>query len=160
MRLYYSWQLHLVETGGVLITEATSQYSFNVQPFLKLTLGPGIFAWNDVWAHIEACASIVTACPPTLAPLLTKLGAPGSLLSSIRSIFHGWGSSVSLLRGVGRKETKETSSEISGAKKTWYKLEARSEAHAVDERRLGDEESLVHAPGSIQVQKSFGSHIE
>ncbi|KAI9643617.1 hypothetical protein NHQ30_008239 [Ciborinia camelliae] len=51
-----------------------------------------------LWAHIEAYASIITACLPTLAPLLRGGRNLGSMIGSVRSIFSIRSKSSSLFR--------------------------------------------------------------
>ena len=119
-----------------------------------------IFARNDWWAHIEACASIVTACLPTFVPLITNLGMPGSILSGLRSLLSHWSITLSSSTSSGRRDARHESSESLHTDNTWYKLDTRSEAHAVDAKHRVEEDSLVGHPASIQVQKSFGSEVD
>ncbi|ESZ92449.1 hypothetical protein SBOR_7166 [Sclerotinia borealis F-4128] len=51
-----------------------------------------------LWAHIEAYASTITACLPTLAPLLRGGRNLGSMIGSVRSIFSIRSKSSSLFR--------------------------------------------------------------
>lgn len=114
-----------------------------------------------MWAHIEACASIVTACLPTLAPLAAGPQGLGSLLSSVRSLFTRWGSTLSLLKRDSKgKDYEQSSAESPQAKHSWYKLEARAGAGTHDTSHQVDEESLVGHQASIQEQKSLGSQVK
>ncbi|KAF2266513.1 hypothetical protein CC78DRAFT_615029 [Lojkania enalia] len=38
---------------------------------------------NNIWAHVEACVSIVTACLPTLAPLYRRIPLPARIQSLV-----------------------------------------------------------------------------
>lgn len=42
---------------------------------------------NELWAHIEVCASIFTACLPTLGPLFKGGYSLRTILNSLRSTF-------------------------------------------------------------------------
>lgn len=119
----------------------------------------GITAWNDVWAHIEACSSIVTACLPTLVPLFTKHLSLESIFGGFKLFFSlGSSSRFTLFRSRrGSSEKGESSPASLGSKHTWHELNETSKFSAKRASRTKDEESLVGNPGSIQVETSFGS---
>ncbi|KAL8784400.1 MAG: hypothetical protein Q9195_009065 [Heterodermia aff. obscurata] len=138
VRLYYTWQLHLVEAGKINPLESTN-----------------IFTWNDTWAHIEACASIVTACLPTMAPLFAEGKSLERLFRSIRSLSSRWGSTL-LSSSKNRKgeDSQEASLESLPTKHPWYKLEVRSEARSLDMTLKTDEEARVENVVPTQVKRS------
>jgi hypothetical protein len=51
-----------------------------------LTQSSELIERNDMWAHIEACASVFTACLPTLGPLARSIRLE-SPFNSLRSFF-------------------------------------------------------------------------
>ncbi|KAI4198434.1 MAG: hypothetical protein LQ350_005294 [Teloschistes chrysophthalmus] len=143
VRLYYVWQLHLVVAGSL--------------PRSKFT---AISTWNDVWAHIEAYASIVTACLPMLVPLFSGIRSPESLLGSFKAFFSLKSSSDAhsskhshALREVGNVPSP------SSTVRNWYELPG-TKSTASRAVRLPDEESLVAHPSSIQVKTSIRSQYE
>ena len=120
-----------------------------------------IAAWNDVWAHIEACASIVTACLPTLVPLFTNIRTPESMIRSVKAILTlGSGSRFSLPWNRQTSVEKDSVSSSSQRKQAWYELTMTSKSRVTGGREVTDEESLVGGPESIQVKTSFGSQVE
>ena len=78
--------------------------------------------WNDLWAHIEACASIVTACLPTLKPLFSEGRTPESLIGSAKGIFMlKSGSLFSIIRNKSTLEERP-SADSEDARKAWEEL--------------------------------------
>ena len=121
----------------------------------------GVTAWNDVWAHIEACASIVTACLPTLVPLFTRIRAPESMLRSVKAIFSlGSSSRFSLPRDRQTNQEKNSLSSPSRKKNAWHELMVTSKSSVTGGTGMQDEEALVGNPESIRVKTSFGSYYE
>ena len=126
-----------------------------------MLIDPAIQAWNDVWAHIEACASIVTACLPTLVPLFASVPSPESMLGSFKSFFSLDSiSKFAVFRSRRSSHENEFSPESSGPKQTWHELNSTSKFSAGHVPKTEDEESLVGNPGFIQVKTVFGSQVE
>ena len=111
--------------------------------------------WIDTWAHIETCASIVTACLPTMAPLFAEGKNLERLFRNIRSLSSRWRSTLL----SSNKESKvvnsqEASLESLPSKYPLYKLEARSEAHSLGKTLKTDEEALVENVVPTQANRS------
>ena len=75
---------------------------------------------NDVWAHIEACASVVAACLPTLGPLWGEFRTPESIIRSISSIFSLKSGSIF---SVSKAKVSEDKPSVTGA--AWYELQTQ-----------------------------------
>ena len=85
--------------------------SIQTQHLKRWLMCLGIIVWADVWSHIEACASIFTACLPTIAPLFTDSKGLRWIITSVRSLPSRW-NSTSLCWNSDRREedSKHTAS--------------------------------------------------
>jgi len=93
VRFYWTWELYLQLHGKIPPS----------------TVAP-TDSWNDIWAHIEACASIVCACLPTLAPLLSKTLTFKSFFASISSLVNHCNVQLrSFGKYISRRSTRNSS---------------------------------------------------
>ncbi|KAF2726950.1 hypothetical protein EJ04DRAFT_517555 [Polyplosphaeria fusca] len=116
--------------GGFCVVSSTVRLYYVALLVRASSLGPERLKYvsnaNDLWAHIEACASIVTACLPTLAPLYRKLPFAdrlGSMLGdwvlSIETFFQlSWQLISSKQRGMTTRATTRASARSSAEKLT------------------------------------------
>ncbi|KAF7945535.1 hypothetical protein EAE96_010302 [Botrytis aclada] len=138
IRVYYCWRLLLLWHGKIALANGTN-----------------IITYNDTWAHIEACISIVTACLPTLAPLVSrgfsmdsifKSGPISRLMKSISSL---------TLRKSSSTKASGSSLESQNDKRPWQELnptQVKASAVSVDS---DDQIELVQSPNGIRVEQSF-----
>ena len=117
-----------------------------------------IFAQTDLWGHVEACVSIVTACLPTIAPLLAGKTLSEGLLGGIRTFFTLRSSSIlSFRRGAGSTHAdRETSLESMNAKQKWYKMtDMKNESGNVVESYSMERMVDSDQPSGIMVSRAF-----
>ncbi|KAF2234771.1 hypothetical protein EV356DRAFT_532571 [Viridothelium virens] len=153
VRTWYNWELHLVVAGK------TSSYNIT-----------SVSAWGVLWADIEACSSIVTACLPTIAPLFAGSTLIENLLRSVQSYVHRSGSLLSLMRfrgssrgdGSSRVESsraKQESAESIDGKRAWVELQPyQNDASVtrVPSNTMNDEENLLqHPTEAIRVDRTY-----
>lgn len=113
---------------------------------------------NDVWAHIEACASVVTACLPTLGPLLGGTRTLGSIIESLRSMF----SIMSDSKFAGNKsKTPEDRPSLTRVedKRPWYELQSPGTNATATKSTVYDDVE-AQCSNSILVKKTFISGHE
>lgn len=115
-----------------------------------------ISAWNDVWAHIEACASITTACLPSMAPLLKEIDIASSLFTRLGSKINSRSRSIFSLHRSSRNQSREKQESIDtfdSNKHQWYELERSkslgSSRPVVTDRLSLDEEALIQSQKSV-----------
>ena len=105
---------------------------------------------TDVWGHVEACASVITACLPTLAPLFREQWGLISLLRSVRSLFT--------LRSRSQTDNHsdmDDSMALTEVKGAWRKMNAQNiTTNALRYDGALEEQSAV--PGQIVVNRHFG----
>ena len=109
---------------------------------------------NDVWAHIEACASVVAACLPTLGPLWGGFRTPQSIIASIRSVFSlKSGSTLS----VSKAKVSEDKPALTGA--AWYELQTQG-TNATDISSTFYRDVEAQSSNKILVKSTFTSGHE
>ncbi|KAF2176820.1 hypothetical protein K469DRAFT_678100 [Zopfia rhizophila CBS 207.26] len=113
---------------------------FNVGLTMELT------EKNDMWAHIEACASVLTACLPTLGPLVRSLRIPESAFGSFRTLF-------SLSSGTRSKRSLD---EVKLYSKQDVSMTSTTTEYAGDR----EFEMQNHDPNTIKVERSFRTEVQ
>ncbi|KAI0197965.1 hypothetical protein F4808DRAFT_437242 [Astrocystis sublimbata] len=113
---------------------------------------------NDLWAHIEAYASVFTACLPTLRPLFTSKSDLRSLIGKVRSVFSLRSTSEKTipLRGIETGHSSDSGKEH----RAWYQSTAVSEPHLVSSEFYPAEDGQVPKGDVIVVKDTFGSYHE
>lgn len=116
---------------------------------------------NALWAHIEACASIVAACLPTYGPLFGGVRSLESLVGSFRSLFS-IGSRSKLSISEQRTKSKQTNSQSSADdKRAWHELRSKATcSSATGGTHSLDLEAHSQRSDTILVQKTFASERE
>ncbi|KAG9241330.1 hypothetical protein BJ878DRAFT_545367 [Calycina marina] len=114
-----------------------------------------------LWAHIEAYVSTITACLPTLSPLILKSRSIESIIGSIKSVLSLRSKSSSIFRsGPSDSEDRRSgSSRSSGIEKMpWMKNSSgMTESTATMDFRNLDLEAQRKYPERIVVSKTFAS---
>ncbi|CAG8961582.1 hypothetical protein HYFRA_00006116 [Hymenoscyphus fraxineus] len=113
---------------------------------------------NDLWAHIEACASVFTACLPTLGPLFNSKTLD-SMVGSFRSLFSLRSRSTFSLTD-GKAPKKGNASENSEPDtRGWYELNPKgvTKAKVTHDDTVFDPESQSQGSDTIMVHKSYAS---
>ncbi|KAI0478574.1 hypothetical protein GGR56DRAFT_630884 [Xylariaceae sp. FL0804] len=108
---------------------------------------------NDLWAHMEASASILTACLPTLRPLIAKGSDVKSLIGKVRSMFSILSSSADL--HSGRWARSEEPHNKPAGQGSWYEMNTSSVVEATPWKRGNVAETQSQNSEAIMVQKSF-----
>jgi hypothetical protein len=105
---------------------------------------------TDLWSHIEACASIIAACLPTLGPIFKAAHTPMSLLGSVRSILS------TILRSASSINVKKNSGFAEIARST----SSTQGNEPIEESRGGQLELDISYwdtnSGAIQIEKRYG----
>ncbi|QSZ31471.1 hypothetical protein DSL72_001036 [Monilinia vaccinii-corymbosi] len=107
----------------------------------------------NLWAHIEAYASTITACLPTLAPLLRGGRNLDSMIGSVRSAFSIRSDKSSIFRRNPSESQSNNLPSPSHEKAPWNKEGPTS----VVTSGIRDLESQKYPGEKILVQKSFFS---
>jgi hypothetical protein len=107
----------------------------------------------DLWGHVEACASIIASCLPTLGPLFAAR-SPQSIVNSVRSIFSIRSGSVF---SVNRQQPKSSgdSQSSAAAKNVW--IELNNTERTTGSGVATDLENQKKAVRGIVVERSFNS---
>ena len=100
-------------------------HSLNSTIELELTCTfPATATQNDLWAHIEACASIVTVCLPTLAPLFRDSRLGNCIIKSVKRVHSASNTTISSIGKSLRSSHRAPSRNELNAGQTWVELES------------------------------------
>ena len=109
---------------------------------------------TDIWGHVEASASIIAACLPTMGPLLSD---DISSLLSLRSIRNFFTINSSANR------TYSENIDLTGRAGTWRAFAATNNNYSTrykGSNRSNDANSLSKRTDAIVVDQSFGTYNE
>ncbi|TVY82604.1 hypothetical protein LSUE1_G001367, partial [Lachnellula suecica] len=135
------------------IDEQTSEKKLFCSRILLTISPPETFAIIELWATIEASASIFTACLPTLGPLFRDGPALSSFMGSFKSLF-----SRSTLSSRGQTSHPNNSSQsINSSKRKWYELHSRGQKSNIT---AGTPASDIESQSAIMVHTTFTSGQE
>ncbi|KAF7536557.1 hypothetical protein G7054_g4412 [Neopestalotiopsis clavispora] len=113
---------------------------------------------NDLWAHIEAYASVFTACLPTLRPMFTGDGDFPRVFGSLKSIFSN-SSRSQISQGTEWKEVSHGNG--SGPQQgAYYEMNTSHEAHALSNKSSQKLDASNQSNDVILVQNTFTSQRE
>ena len=111
-----------------------------------------------LWAHIEAYASIVTACLPTLSPLFLNMRSLDSIVGSVRSALSIRSKGSSLFKPSPSDTHSQRSRSSETEKAPWSSKNSDGPRSIVERSTKSDDlESQVHNHEVIMVQKTFVS---
>jgi hypothetical protein len=117
---------------------------------------------NDLWAHIEAYASVITACLPTLGPLLRGFRPLESILGSVRSLFSVRSHSASTITSSAAERTAgraPSNTSLDRDKRAWYELNTiGSKPSTVTRGDIYDTESRSQRSDVIMVNKTVSMY--
>ncbi|KAF1973848.1 hypothetical protein BU23DRAFT_125497 [Bimuria novae-zelandiae CBS 107.79] len=112
---------------------------------------------NDLWAHVEVFASIITACFPTLGPLFRSHRGLESLIGSIRSLFSIHSRSRSTVNlPSGSLHHKPPGTSLEGDRRAWYELSTKgSEPATVSRGTTHDVDTGIQRSDAIMVRQTL-----
>ena len=111
-----------------------------------------------LWSHVEAYASVITACLPTLSPLFLNMRSLDSIVGSVRSALSIRSKGSSLFRHTP-SETHSQKSRTSDIEKASWNRSHSDGIRSTVERGTNnrDLEAQTSNHEAIMVQKTFAS---
>lgn len=162
IRLYYSQKLFGTSTPDLSKFSCLPPLSSPNRPPPQIPFNPFFPSELDeevyLWAHIEAYASTITACLPTLAPLLRGGRNLDSMIGSVRSIFSIRSKNSSLFRKHSADSQSNNLSSPHSEKAPWMEEGPTSVVTGgAAARDLESQKYPKYPEERILVQKSFVS---